>query len=253
MQYFEHQLPLPYIKIDKQGNIISYSYLARETFDLSDAILTSIVDEESVDKLVKHSLLTSTVTKMELNMKTKLNPLALFEIHINWDISGYGHILFIAKDSSNLELIQKVMFLQQRIATTDFELFEKKEEIEHILIRLNELSGPFIPLSDSMCFIPIFGDITEEKIHVISDNCLQSVFAGEYEEIFFDFTAVGEVHTSGIEKLTRLLKTLFFMTGGVIKVIGLKPNLVKILHHYKIDEFVDFDHSLSEVLKEHYK
>lgn len=186
--------------------------------------------------------------KLELNMKTKDAPLALFDVHILWDSDDCANMIFLPKDSSNEVLMNKLLELQGRLASTDFELLEKKEELEQVLIRLNQLSGPFIPLSESMCLIPLFGDITADKINVISESCLKSVFAGEYDEILFDLTAVGEVEDKGIEKFTQLIKTLNFMTGSIIKLIGIKPNLAKVVNNYKLDEWVQLDQSLKQVL-----
>src|SRR5690606_18264026 len=145
-------------------------------------------------------------------------------------------------------LIQKLSDIQQRLASSDFELLEKKEELENVLKRLDQLSGPFIPLSDTLCMIPLFGDITADKINTISESSLQSVFRGNYEVILFDLTAVGEVHEGGIEKFIQLVKTLNFMTGNVIKLIGIKPNLAKKLKHHDLDQWVQFNHSLKEEL-----
>jgi rsbT co-antagonist protein RsbR len=38
------------------------------------------------------------------------------------------------------------------------------------------------------------------------------------------------------------------MTGSIIKLIGIKPNLAKVLNNYKLDEWVQLDQSLKQVL-----
>ncbi|KKI88910.1 Stressosome protein rsbRB [Bacillus sp. SA1-12] len=252
MQYFDHPLPLAFLKADRNGEILSYSTLARENFELSEGNLKGILDEESVIKLLQYSWVPEfDSVRLELNMKTKNEPIALFEVHILWDSNDHANMIFLPKDSSNEGLLQKLMEMQKRLASTDFELLEKKEELEQVLIRLNELSGPFIPLSETMCLIPIFGDITEEKMNIISESCLKAVFTVEYEEILFDLTAVGKIEARGIEKFTQLMKTLNFMTGSVIKLIGIKPNLAKMLNKYKLDEWVQTDQSLKQVLSKY--
>ncbi|WP_264740166.1 STAS domain-containing protein [Cytobacillus firmus] len=249
MQYFDQPLPLAFLKADRNGKIVSYSTIARESFDLSEGHLKGIIDEESIEKLIQYSWEPGVdPVKLELNMKTRETPITLFEVHIQWDSEDHANMLFLPKDSSNEGLMDKLMQLQQRLSSTDFELLEKKEELEQVLIRLNQLSGPFIPLSETLCLIPLFGDITPDKINVISESCLKAVFAGEYEEILFDLTAVGEIEGKGIEKFTQLIKTLNFMTGSIIKLIGIKPNLAKVLNNYKLDEWVQIDQSLKQVL-----
>lgn len=242
-------LPLPYIKVNRDGRIISYTTLADERFDLTSGHIRSLVDEESLTKLSRISSEAGlSPIKLELNMKTKEAPLALFDVHLQWDQENHAGMIFLPKDSSNEALSKKLMNIQNRLASTDFELLEKKDELEQVLRRMDELSGPFIPLSDTLCMIPLFGDITAEKINTISESCLQSVFRGNYEVILFDLTAVGEVHADGITKFIQLVKTLNFMTGNVIKLIGIKPNLAKELNHHRLDHWVQFNHSLKEEL-----
>jgi rsbT co-antagonist protein RsbR len=242
-------LPLPYLRVNRDGRIVSYSALAEERFDLSSGHIRSLIDQESIKKLVRVSSETGLAPiKMELNMITKEEPLALFDVHLQWDTENQASMIFLPKDSSNEELMEKLMNIQHRLASSDFELLEKKEELESVLKRLDELSGPFIPLSDSLCMIPLFGDITADKINAISESCLQSVFRGNYEVILFDLTAVGEVQADGIEKFIQLVKTLNFMTGDIIKLIGIKPNLAKELKHHQLDQWVQFNHSLKEEL-----
>ncbi|MFC7365991.1 MULTISPECIES: STAS domain-containing protein [Bhargavaea] len=249
MERLNLSLPLPYLSVNRDGRIVSYSALADEWFDLSTGHIKSLVDEESVNKLGRISSGQGQApVKMELNMITKEKPLALFDVHLQWNPENRASMIFLPKDSSNEDLIEKLMNIQNRLASTDFELLEKKDELEHVLRRMDELSGPFIPLSDSLCMIPLFGDITADKINTISESCLQSVFRGNYEVVLFDLTAVGEVQTDGIDQFIQLVKTLNFMTGNVIKLIGIKPNLAKELNHHHLDQWVQFNHSLKEEL-----
>ncbi|MDG5472384.1 Stressosome protein rsbRB [Jeotgalibacillus sp. ET6] len=254
MQHFNEPLPLPFLKLDKEGNIIYYSTLALEHFDLQEDNIKSIVDEESYEKLLKYSSDHQTrELQMELVFKSRKTPLALYEVHMVWDDDLYANMLLVPKDGSNQLLVEKMAALQQRLASTDFELYEQREELEQILTRLHELSGPFIPLTDKMSLIPLFGDITEKKIHIISQSCLQSVFSGEYEDILIDFTAVGEVEVKGMEKFVLLLKTLHLMTGKKIKIIGIKPNTAKVLNQFSLDGCMEFDHSLKQVLYRYFR
>lgn len=249
MERLNLSLPLPYLGVNRDGTIISYSELAQEWFDLSSGHIRSLIDEESIGKLDRFSPNTGqNPITIELTLKTRENPLALFDVHLQWDQDHGAGVILLPKDSSNTELIEKLAIIQKRLASTDFELLEKKEELESVLKRMDRLSGPFIPLSDTLCLIPLFGDITADKINTISESCLQSVFSGSYETVLFDLTAVGEVHADGIDKFIQLVKTLKFMTGNVIKLIGIKPNLAKELNHHNLDQWVEFNHSLKEEL-----
>ncbi|SIT91124.1 STAS domain-containing protein [Edaphobacillus lindanitolerans] len=250
MQDLDLPLPLPYLRVDREGKITGSSALAQERFDLSKGHINSIIDEESIKKLSQFRWVSGLDSvKFELNMKTKDRALALFDVHLQWDLDDHANMILLPKDSANEKLTQKLMAIQHRLAETDFELLEKKEELEQVLRRLDELSGPFIPLSGELCMIPLFGDITADKINTISESCLQSVFKGNYEIILFDLTAVGEVRTDGVEKFIQLVKTLSFMTGNVIKLIGIKPDLAKVLNHYHLEQWVEFNHSLEQELR----
>ncbi|SEJ79830.1 rsbT co-antagonist protein RsbR [Bhargavaea ginsengi] len=249
MEQLTLPLPLPYLKVNRDGRIVAYSALAEDHFDLSSGHIRTLVDEESINKLDRISSEAGlSPVKMELNMKTNENPLGLFDVHLQWDSENQAGMIFLPKDSSNEELIQKLADIQNRLSSSDFELLEKKEELENVLKRMDRLSGPFIPLSDTLCLIPLFGDITADKINTISESCLQSVFSGSYEMVLFDLTAVGEVHADGIGTFIQLVKTLKFMTGNVIKLIGIKPNLAKELNRHDLDQWVQFNHSLKEEL-----
>ncbi|MET3576748.1 STAS domain-containing protein [Bhargavaea ullalensis] len=245
-------LPLPYLKINRDGTIVSHSSLAGEQFDLRSGRIESIIDEESIKKLNQFSWLPEKEPiTLELNLKTRENPLALFDVHLQWEADEHAAMVFVPKDPANEPLTQKLMAIQTRLAATDFALLEKKEELERVLRRLDERSGPFIPLTDTVCMIPLFGDITAGKIRVISRGCLQSVFEGDYETVLFDLTAAGDVDAAGIEMFIQLVKSLNLITGQPIKLVGIKPNLAKALPPHQLEQWVEFNHSIKEELRIH--
>jgi rsbT co-antagonist protein RsbR len=250
MQYFNERLPLPYLKIDKKGHIIGYCEEAWKTFNISSGKIADIIDEESRIKLYKFGFEQAEPVSMEVNIQTTQNALDLFEFHIVWDDSGYGNILLAKKDLANEKIVEKLSRLQQRLAETDFELFEKKEQLAQAMSRLHELSAPFIPISEEVCYIPIFGDITEEKVNVLSSNSLHNIFSGSYDKVLLDFTAVGEIESQGIEKLSILFKTMYVMIGSVINIIGVTPGMAKSLNQYHLEEYVRFESSLKKVLSQ---
>ncbi|WP_139892365.1 STAS domain-containing protein [Bacillus sp. D386] len=235
MQCIDTPLPLPYIVVDYNGKILQYNSLSSNLFNLNTSDISGVIDDESMNKLVKASLSNESTQQIELNVHTKESSLALFDVYLSDDSTGRMHILFVSKEKSNQLYLNKIIELQERLAHTDFELLEQKEKLEDVLMRLNKLSGPFIPLSNKMCYIPLFGDITSEKINLISEHVLHSVFNGEYQNILIDLTAVGEVQDDGIKKLIDLIRTLRFMAGSKIQLIGIQPRLSKILSNYELE------------------
>ena len=252
MQCIDTTLPLPYIVIDPYGKILQYNNLSYTLFNLDNSKITGIIDDESMNKLVKASLSNETIQPIEVNVHTKDSSLVLFDLYLSDDSNGRIHILFVSKEKNNQVYLDKINHLQERLAHTDFELFEQKEKLEDVLMRLNKLSGPFIPLSDKMCYIPLFGDITSEKINLISEHVLHSVFNGEYQKILIDLTAVGEVQDEGIKKLIDLFRTLRFMAGSKIQLLGIQPRLAKVLSTYELENMVEFKSSLQYILQNEY-
>ena len=252
MQSIDTPLPLPYIVIDHNGVILEYNSLSNHLFNLDTTTITGIIDDESMNKLVKASLSPERTQQIEVNVHTKASSLVLYDLYLSEDSNGRTHILFVSKEKNNQIYMDKISHLQERLAHTNFELFEQKEQLEEVLMRLNKLSGPFIPLSDKMCYIPLFGDITSEKINLISEHVLHSVFNGEYQKILIDLTAVGEVVDDGVKKLIDLLHTLHFMAGSKIQLLGIQPRLAKVLSTYELDKLVEFKSSLQYVLQNEY-
>ncbi|MGG0891581.1 STAS domain-containing protein [Cytobacillus horneckiae] len=248
MQLIDFELPLPFLKANKAGQIISYSSQAEEIFDLSQGVLLSLIDEGSIKKFENAPAIAGKNMCFEANLKTKTSQITLFDVYITWDHEHNAYMQFAVKEKDNERLFEKLQELQNRLAATDFELYEKKEMLERTLLRLDELSGPFIPLSNSIAYIPLFGDITQEKISIISERCYHAVSNGEYSLNLIDVTSVGYIYDDGVLKLKEMIKGLRLITGGEVKLIGMSPKLTPIFHKYNFESIVETNHSLAKVL-----
>ena len=253
MQLIDIPLPLPYIVIDANGKIISSNSRALNLFDLRTKQIDDIIDQESMNKLITHTWQQDEQQPIEVVLKTRSNPLALFDLFISWDHENRLHILFAAKSKATQSYTDQIMQLQSRLATTDFELYEQKERLEKTIDRLNSLSGPFIPLTATIGYIPLFGDLTEEMIHVISANVLQSLFAGEYEDVLVDLTSIADINEEGISKLMDLLKAIHLMNGNKVQIIGANPRIAQILYKENFSPYCIFKPSLQYVLENYYQ
>lgn len=243
-------LPLPYLELDKAGIIVDCSELAREIFDLSTDCFIDLVDEESRPKLARALACKDEIQHIEVIIATRKNALELFDLHIN--NSEGGHIILLSsKQKTNAHYIEKIQELQNRLSNTDFELLEQKEALEEALERLDKLSGPFISLTETVGYIPLFGDITAKKVGVISSNCLHTVFNGDYAHVLIDLTAVGEIDEQGFLKFLDLIRALNFMTGNKVVLIGIKPQHARKWNNYNFQELVLFNLSLQKVLEQH--
>ncbi|WP_409296725.1 Stressosome protein rsbRB [Peribacillus sp. SCS-26] len=249
MSYKEEYLPAPYLRVDNNFNILGYSLESLRHFDLSRDRLTDLVDEGSLEKLYNNLFSTKDSRKIELNFRTRYEPAALFEVHISVDHNDHCHLILIPIGRKIHLLEEKLLTLQQRLLSTDFELFEKKEELVTALDRLNELSGPFIPISDEIAFIPIFGDVTEHKMKTINSNTVKRVYEGTYKSILFDFTATGKLDPPGIQLLGELFQMLNIMGSKNLNLIGLNPAHTMQLNSYLIDWPVEFQANLRQVIE----
>ncbi|GLY11756.1 STAS domain-containing protein [Pseudobacillus badius] len=248
MSLYNQPLPIPYIQIDKEGNILTCSGAASRMFDLPADNIVALADVASKEKLVKFIVYQEEPCQFEVNLRTKTAPAQLFDIHLSWDGQANGHIALLPKDQQNEHLEERLLSLQNRLSSTNFELLAKKEELERALIRLRELSGPFIALSPTLAFIPLFGDITREKMESITKQALHTAYEGEYTHIAVDFTAVGQIEEEGVDKLLALFTMLQYMNGAKIEVVGMKPQHSQMLHSFHREWPFAFSPSLAYVL-----
>ncbi|WNB91881.1 Stressosome protein rsbRB [Bacillus sp. NEB1478] len=240
-------IPVPFLQMTNHGDIQFLSKKAKELLHDDVEIITDCFDEESHNKLMKFMMPFEGDKSFEANVKSKNNPFLLCDIHISWkNDSAYIVFIPIGKHVKGLE--DKLSELRLRLASTDFELFEKKEALEAAIKRLDELSGPFIPLSEKIAFVPIFGDITESKMITVTGNALKSAYEGQYDEIFFDLSATGEIDLGGMKKLSELFRMLQYMNGRPVKILGVKPKHARQLNDYDVDWPVFYESSLKEVL-----
>ncbi|CEG28823.1 hypothetical protein [Bacillus sp. B-jedd] len=242
-------LPVPYVRINPDGDIIGWSREAGGIFGLLDGLtISQLVDEESHGKL-NEFIFAKADAVVEVNMKTVEQPLALFSLRSKWDGNGTGHVVALPADKANEELVSRLTSLQSRLRNTDFELFEKKEQLEGAMNRLNQLSGPFIPISEKLALVPLFGDLTAEKMEAITANVIHSAYKGSYDNILFDFNATGLITDSGTQKLHNLFQTLTYMTSPTITIIGINPTQAKQLHQHGQSWPAQFQSTLQKVLE----
>jgi rsbT co-antagonist protein RsbR len=217
-------LPLPYFLISSDWKILDYSQAASRIFLIGDDF-SSLVDEENRQKVCEYIQPRLPEMQFELNMKTKQDPLTVFEISVRWE-ADRAHIICTEKTNEVNQLASQLMKLRTRLSETDFELLEKKEELEDAINRIHKLSGPFIPLYEEAGLVPLFGDLQADKLQVIEANILSKIDEGEYEQVFFDFHGVGKITVDGKEKLGQLFESIQLM-GTKTVIVGLSPSQVQ--------------------------
>jgi rsbT co-antagonist protein RsbR len=239
-------LPLPYFLIDIEYNILAYSAASEEIFSVGKKFL-ELVDWESHKKIKNLFEHKESKAEGELNMKTKFSPYALFDISVNWH-GDRGHVICIEKDHRLSELENIVEKHRIRLAETDLELLEKKEQVEKSLLEIKSLSCPFIKLTRTSALVPLFGDLDEKVIRQNEDRVLNQSQEGGYQEILFDLNGVGELTIEGVEAFISLVKEMQVM-GLQPAIIGVKPHHAFFLNHSTAVPEVPYLNSLSKAFK----
>ena len=243
-----HSLPVPCITIDEDGYILEKSIPAIELLTDGIEFIQECFDRESFPKVKNYLTPFSGEKSFEANVKGKNEPFVLCDVFISWQ-AHIAQIVLIPIDYKVKGLEEKLSELRLRLASTDFELFEKKEVLDETLKRLEDLSGPFIPISENTAFVPLFGDVTESKIDRITTNILKSAADGKFHTIHFDFSAIGELEEDGVKKLSSLFQMLHLLNGCHINVLGIKPSHAIKLNSFHIHWSIQFKSSLKDILQ----
>ncbi|PMC40226.1 hypothetical protein CJ195_00490 [Bacillus sp. UMB0899] len=224
-------LPLPYFTINQDFHIIDASDIARDTFDESNSFL-EIVDLESQKKALR-TLTSATFVTTELVLKTKNSPYALFQIQINWQ-NNLGHIVCIEQDDRIQSLIDAVEQHRKRLSETNFELLEKKEQLEKSFERILELSVPMIYLAKGMILVPLIGELNIELVKKNHNRIVEKITDQQIERILIDFHGIGDITNEGIRALRTLVLELRVM-GTDSYIIGVSPLHAKVLNSLPVN------------------
>jgi len=224
-------IPLPYFTINQDFHIIDASDIALETFNKSDSFL-DIVDRESKNK-ARRKLTSAAFVTTELVMNTKNSPYGLYQIQINWQ-NKLGYIVCIEQDERIQELIDAVELHRKRLSDTNFELLQKKEQLEQSIERILELSVPMIDLAEGMVLVPLIGELNIELVNKNHNRILETICTQRIERILIDFHGIGDITNEGIRALHNLVLELKVM-GAKSYIIGVSPHHAKVLNSLPIN------------------
>jgi rsbT co-antagonist protein RsbR len=239
-------LPHPYFHVKHDFTILSQSAQSNDVFPHADNFL-KLVDSGSKSKALSILSEFNRMAACELTMRTLYSPYALMDVSIHWH-GGEGHVLCIEKDTRLTELENLVSQHRARLAETNMELLDKKEALEQALKEVKKLSSPLIEITKREAFVPPFGDLDSALIEHNETPLLAKIFEEEYDVIHFDFSGVGEITEEGVSKFIDLLQKLDLM-GVVPSVVAIKPNHAIYLNKSSIKMKIEFQNSLSKVLK----
>ncbi|WP_050183818.1 STAS domain-containing protein [Domibacillus robiginosus] len=220
-------MPLPTFRIDRALHVLECSDSAVRRFG-NQWHLASIVDEGSQRKLMKLQEQSTTVEMALLTVGLK--PEA-FSVSIQWE-TDEAYVQCVELDRKLARLEQMVRQQQQRLAEADFQLMEKKEEAEAVLVKMKERSAPLIALSNSTALIPMFGDLDSALMEHTKDALSHGFYERDFEQLYIDFTAVDTITMSGIEQFNQLVDILLLLDAS-IRIVGVKPTHAPFLKNHR--------------------
>ncbi|MGP4077957.1 STAS domain-containing protein [Halobacillus sp. K22] len=248
MKQVDRTFPLPYYRINKNFIIYAYSKEAGDLHGVKEYLL-DIFDDSSHAKIKDSVKPEIQKASLEVHLKpvNEQDTIKTADMYVSWENDLYAEVLLHVKDEELSKVNQTLTQLRGRLNETNFELLEEKEKLDEAIEQSNRLSAPFIVLSPDTATIPLFGDITTEKMYAVEESLLKSSQREGIDRLLFDFTAVGEFNREGIRVLSDMMKSLFYM-GLDISIIGIQPHQAKELNELKLPPEINYMHSLQQAV-----
>ncbi|KHE73099.1 STAS domain-containing protein [Halobacillus sp. BBL2006] len=248
MKLVERAFPLPYYVINKNFHIQSFSREAKDLHGPKENLL-DIFDQDSLSKVKDWVVPEIQKASIEIHLKPTgtEDRLITADLYVSWENDLYAQVILMLKDNNLNKVTRTLDQLRSRLNDTNFELLEEKEKLEEAIEQNNRLSAPFIELTTDTAFVPLFGDLTHEKMYAVEDYLLYSSQKDEIDRILFDFTAVGNLQKEGVQVFINIMTSLFYM-GPEIVLIGIQPEQAKRLSEMNLPSEVIFINSLQQAI-----
>ncbi|WP_078551860.1 STAS domain-containing protein [Bacillus alkalicellulosilyticus] len=236
-------IPIPYFKITKNFDVLEVSAECDRIFPKVENFL-ELVDIASRKK-TEHFLSEARIST-EINVKTIKAPIALYKIELNWE-GDIGHLVCIELENQFALLLQEMENHRKRLAKTDMELLIHKEELEKSLLRITELSGPVINITNDTVLVPLFGELTEELIENNRLRITEYIHKQAIEEVIIDFQAIGKLQKSGVISLKDMVDDLTLL-GAKSYITGITPLHAQTITEIGISTNTTFKRTLRQAI-----
>lgn len=100
--------------------------------------------------------------------------------------------------------------------------FRKQQHI------VKELTAPMIPISKSICILPLIGNINDDRAEVIKENLLIGARHYKCNHIFIDITGVPVVDTFVANHLIQAAEAVQLLGASCI-IVGIRPEIAQTL------------------------
>ncbi|PLR68829.1 STAS domain-containing protein [Bacillus sp. UMB0893] len=102
---------------------------------------------------------------------------------------------------------------------------EEYRKQQHIV---KELTAPIIPISASICVLPLIGNINDERAYDIKENLLAGAERYKCDNIFIDITGVPVVDTFVANHLIQAAEAVHLL-GANCMIVGIRPEIAQTL------------------------
>ncbi|MGD6818964.1 ATP-binding protein [Metabacillus sp. 113a] len=133
------KVPFSYFMVNRRLNILAVSKRTHNEFDEAFNFI-DIVGIGSKKKAASFILDTPSISRIELNMKTKSKPLCLFDIYIQYENKDTIHIFCVNKEESLEPVYQAMKNLELDLMKANQSLLEKNAQLEKSLKEMKELA-----------------------------------------------------------------------------------------------------------------
>lgn len=128
----------------------------------------------------------------------------------------------------------------------------KDELIESQREMVVKLSVPIIPISHTVCILPLIGTVDSFRASTIEEKVLREVGSLHIQTLIMDLSGIAEMEPEVIDHILKILDGLSMM-GCKAVITGLRPEIVRKLIHMGIsfDRKAETKGTLQQALKEY--
>jgi rsbT co-antagonist protein RsbR len=128
----------------------------------------------------------------------------------------------------------------------------KDKLIEEQRRLVENLSVPIIPISSTICVLPLIGEMDSFRVAMIEEKVLMEVGKLQIQTLIMDFSGISEMEPAIANHLLRIIDGISMM-GGRTVITGLRPEVVRKMINEGISfiGMADLKGSLQQALREY--
>lgn len=117
---------------------------------------------------------------------------------------------------------------------------------------VNNLSVPIIPITDTVCVLPLIGTIDSERAGILEEKVLMAIREKRISVLFIDLSGIVEICSDSMHMLLNIIDGIIMMGSKPI-VTGIQPKIVTTIVEFgiHIDQSVETRATLQQALKEY--